>query len=170
MKKHNEGYTLVLVLVVLTVLSLLVSYVLTFSLRNLNTQKAAAVRVQDHYTAAGEIEAAIGVLEAFVKAHPNMTLTVMNHSENGTFTLETKAENQEEQYTLTLPGTATCETENIVMEFSGHSGSVRIDCELRFAGTLVRIYQQTNTYTCSNLTGVACTDYKISVAEGGGGE
>lgn len=65
MKKHNEGYSLVLVLVVLTVLSLVASFILSFSLRNLQSQTASVERMEQKYAAAGEIEKIVAQLEAF---------------------------------------------------------------------------------------------------------
>lgn len=65
MKKHNEGYSLVLVLVVLTLMSLVASFILSVSLKNLKSQTAAVTRMQDEYTAAGEIEKVVGKLKAF---------------------------------------------------------------------------------------------------------
>ena len=56
MKKHNEGYALVLVLVVLVVLSLLSATVLSASLKDLQAQQKAAQRMADSYKAEGEIE------------------------------------------------------------------------------------------------------------------
>ena len=56
MKKHNEGYALVLVLVVLVVLSLVSVALMSVGLRNLKNQKAVGERMQDKYAAQGEIE------------------------------------------------------------------------------------------------------------------
>ena len=56
MKKHNEGYTLVLVMLVLVVLCLLAGFILTTALRNLEAQQSAAQQVQDRYAAQGELE------------------------------------------------------------------------------------------------------------------
>ena len=64
MKKHNEGYSLVLVLVVLVLMSLVASFILSVSLKNLQSQTAAVSRMEDKYTAAGEIEKIVAELEA----------------------------------------------------------------------------------------------------------
>ena len=56
MKKHNEGYTLVLVMLVLVVLCLLAGFILTTALRNLEAQQSAAQQIQDRYAAQGELE------------------------------------------------------------------------------------------------------------------
>ena len=64
MKKHDEGYALVLVLIVLTVLGLLASLMLSFSLQHVQTQQKYIDRMQDQYAAAGEIEAIIGQMQS----------------------------------------------------------------------------------------------------------
>lgn len=59
MKKHDEGYALVLVLVVMIVLSLVAATVLTFSLRNLQNQQKSIQRMEDKYAAQGIIESCV---------------------------------------------------------------------------------------------------------------
>ena len=63
MKKHNEGYTLVLVMVVLIVLSLLSTLILSASLRNLESQQNSVERMQDRYTARGQLEKMIQTMK-----------------------------------------------------------------------------------------------------------
>ena len=58
MKKYDEGYALPFVLVVFLVLSLIATSVLTFSLKNLQSQQASIQRAKDQYAAQGEIEKA----------------------------------------------------------------------------------------------------------------
>ena len=97
MKKHNEGYTLVLVLIVLIVLSLLATYVLTFSLRNLHTQKAAAIREQNYYAVVGEVEAVVGSFRAFAEKNQGAALTAVFNEEEHIFLLTTTEEFQKEE-------------------------------------------------------------------------
>ena len=56
MKKHDEGYVLVYVTVVLILFSLIGSMILTSAMKNLNAQQAAITQMQDKYVAAGAIE------------------------------------------------------------------------------------------------------------------
>ena len=56
MKKHNEGYVLVYVTVVLILFSLIGSMILTSAMKNLNAQQAAITQMQDKYAAQGKIE------------------------------------------------------------------------------------------------------------------
>ena len=61
-KKHDEGYALVFVLVVMTVLSALAIALMSGALRNLQAQNAAIERMEDKYVAEGMIEAAVSEL------------------------------------------------------------------------------------------------------------
>ena len=67
MKKHNEGYALVLVLVVITVLSLVAMAMTAASLKNLQNQQKSIERMEAKYAAQGEIEKAIAVFDAGIK-------------------------------------------------------------------------------------------------------
>ena len=68
MKKHNEGYALVLVLVVITVLSLVAMAMMAGSLRNLQNQQKSIERMEAKYTAQGEIEKVIAKLDQTIKS------------------------------------------------------------------------------------------------------
>lgn len=61
MKKHNEGYVLPFVLVVLVVVCLVAVSLLTASLTNLNRQQASIDQMEAKYEAQGEIEKEIAV-------------------------------------------------------------------------------------------------------------
>lgn len=67
MKKHNEGYTLVLVLVVMLVLTTVATAILTFSVSNLKNQQAMVERMEAKYEAMGAIEAAMAQLDNLEK-------------------------------------------------------------------------------------------------------
>lgn len=56
MKKHDEGYALPFVLVVLVVLCIIAVAIMDTSLRNLESQKTTIQRMQEKYAAAAKIE------------------------------------------------------------------------------------------------------------------
>ena len=56
MKKHDEGYVLVYVTVVLLVFCLVAATILTGAHNNLQNQQKTITQMQDQYAAAGEIE------------------------------------------------------------------------------------------------------------------
>ena len=57
-KKHDEGYVLVFVMVVIAVLSLVAITLMTGALKNLQAQSASIERMKDKYVAEGMIEVA----------------------------------------------------------------------------------------------------------------
>jgi hypothetical protein len=66
-KKHDEGYALVLVLVVVLVLNIAAMGLMTLTLNNLKTQRNLVDRMVDKYAAQGEIEIAVANLDAKLK-------------------------------------------------------------------------------------------------------
>lgn len=64
MKKHDEGYTLPLVMVVLLVLSLVAVTIMTTSLHNMQRQQKFIEQMQAQYEAQGKIEKLVAQLEA----------------------------------------------------------------------------------------------------------
>ena len=65
MKKHDEGYVLVYVTVVLLVFCLVATTILTGALNNLRNQQNAIAKMEDQYAAAGEIEKVIAQWSAY---------------------------------------------------------------------------------------------------------
>ena len=163
MKKHNEGYTLVLVMVVLIILCLLVSYVLTFSLNNLKTQQTAALRVQDQYAAAGELEAAVVQLQAFIDQYPEkVILKATQDSDAGTCTLTTQ---EASPYTVTFPGTADLKSGKLFLTVQ--SGTARIDCTLQL--TAGAFHEDSGVITITKLEGMEYLSYEMSLVKEGDG-
>ena len=74
MKKHNEGYVLVLVLVVVIVLCLVASAILSGALYNINAQHAQIEKMQEQYAAEGEIEKVIANLENLPNAETELNI------------------------------------------------------------------------------------------------
>ncbi len=63
MKKHDEGYVLSLVLVVILVLCLVASAILAGALSNIKAQYGQIERMQDKYDAQGKLEILVSQLE-----------------------------------------------------------------------------------------------------------
>lgn len=64
MKKHDEGYVLAYVVVIMAVLTTIALSVMSVSLSNLQKQRAEVERMQDKYAAEGDIEQVIARLDA----------------------------------------------------------------------------------------------------------
>lgn len=136
MKKHNEGYSLVLVLVVLTLMSLVAAFILSFSLRNLQSQTAAVERMEQKYAAAGEIEKVVAQLENLADDAETMlkgeklTDTTMKHS------------------------------------LTASNGTVQINCELLItAKSVAAVAGTTDEFTVTGPVNVEYTSYEVSTKE-----
>ncbi|MBR2422103.1 MAG: hypothetical protein IKB09_07120 [Oscillospiraceae bacterium] len=63
MKKHDEGYVLPLVLVVMIVMCLIATSLMSFSLQNLKSQQSSIKRMADKYEAEGVVETVIAKIK-----------------------------------------------------------------------------------------------------------
>lgn len=63
MRKRDEGYVLPYVMVIMLVLAIVASSIMAISLKSLKAQQSSIQRMQDQYTAAGEIEKVVALLE-----------------------------------------------------------------------------------------------------------
>lgn len=62
MKKHDEGYALVFVLIVMVVLSIVATTLMTGAMKNLQAQNTSLSQMQAKYKAQGEIEKAVQLI------------------------------------------------------------------------------------------------------------
>ena len=147
MKKHDEGYTLILVMIVLVVLCGLSAFLLTSGLRNLEAQKTAEARMQDRYTAQGEIEKVVGQLNALIGASDVQTFQPELPEEGAAVRVQMQINADD--------GTLTMAVE---------SGSIRIDCVITLYADSISIDEDEDTDSCTieNLTGLAYTSYEIN--------
>ena len=157
MKKHNEGYVLIMVLVALVVLSLVCSLVLSGAVRNLHLQKVAAQRMSDKYAARGELERISALLESAVDAREPMVLP-LHRSGNTALRIDTDGEG--------FP----------VLHVTASSGSVRMECSYTLLCSKKddngnQIFPKISAavsdgdYTIEDLTGIRYTQPQITTAE-----
>ena len=133
MKKHNEGYALVLVLVVITVLSLVAMAMTAASLRNLQNQQKSIERMEAKYTAQGEIEKVIAQLDALIKedgSTQSVKVSELNDKFDSALKLITTTNQDEyfhidQYYLLTLKAEATVKEKKVTVE-----------CEIRITGSI----------------------------------
>lgn len=153
MKKHNGGYALVLVLVVMVVLCLLCSFVLTNAVRNLHIQMTAAQRMSDRYAARGEIEKVAARLESAINTGDSHdTATVVLHLEQETM-LQVRLGDDAEHPAIRV--TARC-------------GDVEASCDLellREHGTVRIIDNGSGVYVITGLQQIRYANYEISTVE-----
>ena len=139
MRKHNEGYALVLVLVVLIVLGLLSAVILTGAQRNLEVHRSGVETMQNKYQAMGEIEKIIGALDA----HIGDRLEISKADETN-WKLAYDHEKNE-------------------IRMMSSCGNVRIDCILLIKGS---VDIDTESVYISPLLGYTITSYEISTIGG----
>ena len=73
MKKHNEGYVLAYVTVILLLFCLIATMILTGAMKNMNNQQSAIQQMKDRYAAEGMIQQAIAKdIDDFEETVPDM--------------------------------------------------------------------------------------------------
>ena len=150
MKKHDEGYVMILVLVVMIVMGLVTASILTFSLRNLQNQQLSIERMADKYAAQGMIE------EYFEKSKQNGGITIKESTIEG--------EENEEEYLKATPAENSKSDEagdfvEAVIVAKYHS--VTIDCKVRVYGTV----SEGKPYFITDPE-ITYTSYKITYSNG----
>ena len=140
MKKHNEGYALAFVLVMLAVLALLSSVILAASWRNMRFQQIAAQRMSDEYAVKGQLDRIMIQLEALGSA--------------GSIDLKNDP----------ASGLQIVVVENIVV-MRARSGQIQGDCVLMLTGATITDADGDGTYDINNLSQVTCAHYEIYTAE-----
>ena len=140
MKKHNEGYALAFVLVMLAVLALLSSVILAASWRNMRFQQIAAQRMSDEYAVKGQLDRIMIQLEALGSA--------------GSIDLKNDP----------ASGLQIVVVENIVV-MRARSGQIQGDCVLMLTGATITDADGDGTYDIKNLSRVTCAHYEIYTAE-----
>ena len=128
MKKHDEGYALVLVLVVVLVLNIAAMGLMTLTLNNLKTQRNLVDRMVDKYDAQGEIEKVVAQL--------NQMGTVDKSSETIEIQLGKWIEGQCGETPLNIKlepdNTYTC-----TVELTKTKGTAQIRCVLSLSGKIL---------------------------------
>ncbi|MBQ8621454.1 MAG: hypothetical protein IJ422_03975 [Oscillospiraceae bacterium] len=140
MRKHNEGYALPLVLVVMVVLCLVAMTMMSVSLRNMENQRASIERMQDQYIAEGTIEAVLAELEhtnAFTLNEETVSEVLEKKLKGYCETLETENGNLEvlaEDHSFNEVAGAL---NRLVYTFSltVAYGSAQVKCEIEMTGT-----------------------------------
>ena len=93
MKKHDDGYVMVLVLVVILVLSIVSAALMSLGVTNTKSQRASIDRMQDKYSAQGEMEKLVAKLEQELSNVPTEEIEV-TVQETGTESSEDSSDNK----------------------------------------------------------------------------
>lgn len=130
MKRHNEGYAMVLVLVVITVLSLVAMAMMAASLRNLQNQQDSIERMGAKYAAQGEIEKEIAKLNSLIHEDGTTASVVVSELE-GMFgdALKLQTSQNEDAYLKF--------DQYYLLELTANVNNTVVECVIRIEGSLV---------------------------------
>lgn len=146
MKKHDEGYVLVYVTVVLLIFCLVATVILTGALRSLNAQQNAIAQMKDQYVAEGEIEKVLASLDNFIKSDGVQTVDCGDAVD------------------------ATWDNDQKVLTLKAHSGSVLVTCELKLNVSSVTISEtamdSATQLTITDLKKYTITAFRTGTYEG----
>lgn len=123
MKKHNEGYILAYVMVVLVIFCLVATSILTSAMRNLQNQQDINERMKDQYDAQGKIEVVLSQWGTYkssfekekevgatgVKCIDKDDTTVTLYAESGTVSVTCKMQLTDGKYVEYYIGTVATE-------------------------------------------------------------
>ena len=140
MKKHNEGYVLPLVLVVMIIMALIVVGVMSVSLRNLQTQKADIERMKDQYAAQGEIERAIAEInkELIADAVSNSSISAEGTRDNVTTAIQKAVEQVRSAEVISVTwDTEAEENSTCVVDLQANAGEIQITCKVKYQDVVV---------------------------------
>lgn len=160
MKKHNDGYALVLVLVVMVVLCLVALALMSNSLRNLQSQQKSIERMEDKYAAEGAVEivvAELNGLDCKVEELEGLLHGICSKASNGDIDVSASGCNAPE-----------VDEGNFTYKFtlSVQSNLVLVTCDLELAGTVdasEKIVSPHTSYVSFDISNATST-------EGGDGE
>lgn len=112
MKKHDEGYALPFVLVVITVLCLVSAYILAGAEQTVTAQQHSNAQMQQQYAAQGEIEKVVSQLD-LITSPAKLAEACGTAVEGKVLSINESKEN------------------TIIFQFTAKSGRVQIDCEIQ---------------------------------------
>lgn len=166
MRKHNEGYALVLVLVVLVVMCLLSATILASAQRNLTSQMSAVKHMRDKYLAQGKIEQIVGALEWLPADTEVVGIKI------GTPLEEASLDPQIPTVTIATDENTTVEVmehqhndDVLKIQVTSKSGNVQIDCLLLLQCDGVT--GSGGAYMVLRPQGLSYSSYEISRTGGG---
>lgn len=163
MKKHDEGYVLAFVMVVILVLCIVAVSLMTASINNLKAQNAAVQRMVDKYAAQGVIEQVVSVIDS------EITIS----KENG---LKAGLEERLGEYITVTLDHVDGNTEDPEAVLTGFSATLQLtsqpaDSSARIEATIewkADVTTEGNKYRITTTT-LNYTSYQISTVETGEG-
>ena len=140
MKKHDEGYVMLLVVVVILVLSIVSASLMSMTVANLKNQRNSVDRMQEKYSAQGELEKEIAKFQSRIPADEEEIQITSLEKQPAECTLEAvktwikaniEAEIKEENF---LPPDELG-TFHYTVLLPAETDTMEISCELKLTGT-----------------------------------
>ena len=147
MKKHDEGYVLALVMVVLLVICIVATSMMTIAMQGLKEQKQSVQQMQDRYAAEGQIEKFVALLEQAKGTDVNLSL----QNADGNVQLLVAGEEA-----IRLEGTVGLSGDVCTVNIKVVQGSVQVDCHLKLMGSF------DSNGTIQGLTSWEYLSYKVT--------
>lgn len=164
MKKHDEGYALALVLVVLTVICIVALSMMSVSLRNVTRQQMTLKHMEEKYAAQGEIEKVVARLE---KELYNTEVTDIIPISN------TSVVNACSGTNVVLDGELTFEGDKLTFTLKTNipDSHTQITCTIRITGKKIIVPEgnEDNIYYDVKIPALEYDKYSIEYISGGGG-
>lgn len=154
-KKHDDGYVLAYVMVVITVLCLIAVSLLSISLKNMQAQTADIKRMQDKYAAQGEIEKVVAQLEAITTIPKANTEDFLNE----------KLGTLDEDINVSTSFVNGESGRDVKITIVSINETIQIDCVLIWKATLT----ETETEYIVSSSIIEYDSYQISAVAGEGG-
>lgn len=161
MRKHNEGYVLPLVLVVMVIMALIAVGVMSVSLHNLQTQKADIERMQAQYAAQGEIEKTVAQLASDLDTPPITVAQTITVKESQTY-VDTIIKNRLSYATITW---SSEEALDCSVTFEMTEGTAKIQCTLMLANVIAQNTEGGSTNYMVNAPQISYEAYEILYVE-----
>jgi len=169
MKKHDEGYALVLVLVVMVVVCLVAVSIMTASVENLQAQQKSVARMQDKYEAQGKIEQVLVLAEQQFANYAGYTVTLLEDACAGVGGVEFDGEFVYTKDTAEVAG-ETKKLDTLSFRLAAQEGSVQIRCTVVITGDIDKGMENSlESYIIKDYT-IGYSSYEIvsdPSAEGG---
>lgn len=154
MKKHNGGYALPLVLVVMAVLCLIATAVLTNARQGLSSQRASIQRMQDKYAAQGAIEQVVAQItfrdgeahSGFLTDLESLCAGVYGTDAEEDPHIIVRPNDEGEKLQITVGDEETDGSYAFTLE--SRYGSVQIACKLVIYGAVEEVIQNNGTILC----------------------
>lgn len=165
MKKHDEGYALALVLVVLTVICIVALSMMSVSLRNVTRQQVNLKHMEEKYAAQGEIEKVVARLEMQLHGYDLMDVIPISKEMIEGFCAGTN---------VALDGDLTYGDNKLTFTLKTNipDSDTQITCTIRITGKTIIEHtdqEENNYYYDVKIPALEYDKYSIEYISGGGG-